>query len=76
MTANKISMAKNNLVPMLSVSSWAIVVDVVWKKAFADVRLINTVDDTKTPPNLKTDANWQALGAIGDTLGVVVSVKG
>jgi hypothetical protein len=43
---------------MLSVSSWAIVVDISWKAAFADVRLINTSDDLKTPPNAKTDANY------------------
>ena len=61
---------------MLSVSSWAIIVDVTWKKAFASVRLINTTDDTKTPPNLLTDANYQPVGSTGDTVGVILSVKG
>lgn len=59
---------------MLSVSSWVIVVDITWKAAFANVRLVNTDDDSKTPPNLKTDLNWQPVGATGDTLGVVIGV--
>ena len=51
------------------VSSWAIVVDVTWKKAFAPVR---KQDTTGTTPAAAVDP---AVGVTGDTIAVLVNVE-
>ena len=55
---NDANIATNGLRTILSVSSWAIVVDITWKSAFNNVRNINSIDDAKTPQNPLTDANY------------------
>ena len=50
---------------MTSVSSWAIVIDVTWKKAFAEVRKQGAT------PSSSTDAK---LGQTGDTIAVLVNM--
>lgn len=75
-TANKALISQFGLNATLSVSSWAIVVDVKWKAAFNPVRLINTTDDNLTPPTNLNNGNYQAIGATGDTIALYFSVKG
>jgi hypothetical protein len=74
-TKNKATIATLGLEAALTVSSWAVVVDITWKAAFNNVRLINTIDDTKTPPTNLANSNFQAFGSTGDTIAVVLSVK-
>jgi hypothetical protein len=50
---------------MLNVSSWAVVIDVTWKKAFAEVRKQGETPNTSTYPK---------VGQTGDTLAVLVNV--
>jgi len=75
LTTNNEAIAKNGLRPLLTVSSWAVVVDITWKSAFNAVRQINNVSDSLTPQSPATAGNYQAVGATGDTIGVKLSVK-
>lgn len=74
-TANRSSISQFGLNATLAVSSWAIVVDVKWKAAFAPVRLINTTNDNLTPPSGLANENHQAIGSTGDTIALYLSVK-
>lgn len=71
---NNSAIRNNGLVSNLNVSSWAIVVDITWKKAFANVRTYDSSDDSKIPAAI-TDLNYQLPGSTGDTIGVLVNVK-
>ena len=55
---NNDAIAKNGLRPLMTVSSWAIVVDITWKSAFNNVRQINTLDDNLTPQSPLTTSNY------------------
>lgn len=57
-SANDANIAANGMRTTLSVSSWAIVVDITWKSAFNNVRNINTSSDNLTPPSTLVDANY------------------
>jgi hypothetical protein len=62
---------------MTAVSSWAIIVDITWQDAFRDVRQINISNDNLTPPDIAglNNDNWQEVGAIGDTIGVMIRTQ-
>ena len=54
-----------NLRLISQVSSWALVVDVTWKKAFAEVRKQGTIPSENVYPSLQTT---------GDTIAVLINV--
>ena len=63
---SNLSLLDNTNLRLIShVSSWAIVLDVTWKAAFADVRKQGTT------PSLNV---YPAVGTTGDTIAVLVNV--
>ena len=71
---NDATIRQNGMVSQFQLSSWAIVVDITWKKAFNDVRTYDSTDDTKIPA-VVNNVNYQFAGSIGDTIGVLINVK-
>jgi hypothetical protein len=49
--ANASAIAFNGLIAPLTLSSWAIVVDITWKLSFNNVRTTNPTNDALTPPS-------------------------
>lgn len=74
MRENDASIKQGGLVPYLDVSSWAVVVDIKWKKDFTAVRNYNPADDTVVPSSI-TDLNYQLSGSVGDSIGILMNVK-
>ena len=55
------------LIDSIYVSSWCLVMDIWWKKGFADVR----ADDVQ--PKAAAPYLFQGIGATGDTIGVSIA---
>lgn len=66
LNSKKVALA--GLTKQLMVSSWAIVVDVTWKKDFAPVRV------SSLTPQYTAPYTYQPVGSTGDTIGVYVNV--
>lgn len=47
---NQMAIASDGLISSLSISSWAIVVDLTWKKAFTAVRTKDSTNDANVAP--------------------------
>jgi|688.fasta_scaffold502401_1 hypothetical protein len=66
----------DGLLAPLSISSWAIVMDLQWKTAFTAVRTTDSTDDNKVPNGSSlANSNYNPVGTIGDHIGVYLSVK-
>ena len=72
---NQIAIKSNGLLAALSITSWAIVMDLQWKTVFTAVRTTESTDDAKVAPAVLANSNYNPVGTLGDQIGVYVSVK-